>query len=115
MHVFTLDSGARVHYTLVMIHSLTTPRERRYWNPADPEFKCAGCDAPAWTLEEHHKCIVCSKRFCADCLVAIGEEKYCPEHAKCSCGRLAIEACGECGEVLCDKCIGDSNFCRRCK
>ncbi len=91
-----------------MIHAnITTETERRMAGDAEPEYQCAQehCDYAAWTPEEMHQCITCKKRFCADCLVAIGGEKFCTEHAKCSCGQPAIEACMECGTVLCDKCL----------
>ncbi len=92
-----------------MVHAnITTETERRYWNEtgAEPQFDCASsCGYKAWTPDEMAQCITCSKRFCADCLVAIGMEKYCREHAKCACGQPAIESCMECGKVVCDKCL----------
>lgn len=88
-----------------------------FFDPPEPQYQCsaADCDATAWTPEEHHQCIACKRRFCCDCLIAIGPEKYCPACAKCVCGGLAIDACNECGEVKCAKCLGDSSFCKFCK
>lgn len=92
--------------------------ERQYWNfdNVEPSFICSepGCTAGAWTPEEHHQCIACKRRFCADCLLAIGGEKFCTSCAKCVCGERAIESCGDCGALLCSKCIGDREYCGRC-
>ena len=83
---------------------------------AEPEYSCAaGCGYTAWTPSEMAACITCSRRFCADCLIAIGPEKYCPACALCACGKPAIESCMECGVVLCDGCIGDGEFCKECQ
>ena len=84
---------------------------------AEPEFTCSQehCEYTAWTPKEMHPCITCKKRFCADHLIAIAGEKFCTEHAKCACGQPAIEACMECGVVLCDGCIGDEEYCKACQ
>ena len=85
-----------------MIHAnITTETERRMAGYAEPEFECAGCNSPAWTPEEMPKCITCGKRFCADCLVSIGGEKFCIEHARCKCGQPAIVSCDDCGDLCC--------------
>jgi hypothetical protein len=93
--------------------------DRKYFNfdNAEPQFPCATpeCDAVAWEPCEFHECIVCKRRFCADCLVAIGGEKYCPEHAVCACGAPAIDSCMECGAVLCGGCLGDFTECKSCR
>lgn len=87
-----------------------------FYLDAEPQYSCSSkdCDAVAWEPGEHHECIACKRRFCADCLIAIGPEKYCPTCAKCACGQPAITSCDECGRVGCQKCIGDSNFCKAC-
>ncbi len=79
------------------------PSGPEYDRGSEPQYSCsaADCDATAWTPEEHHECIVCKRRFCADCLIAIGGEKFCQEHAICKCGGLAIASCDDCGDLLC--------------
>ena len=73
-----------------------------FYNPPEPQFECAGsCGYHAWTPDEMLECIVCKRRFCADCLIAIGPEKYCQDHAKCKCGEPAIVACDDCGDLIC--------------
>src|SRR6185503_764214 len=99
-----------------MLHGREYDRFRTqapFFDPPEPQYQCSSpdCDATAWTPEEHHQCIACKRRFCADCLLALGVEKYCPTCAKCACGGLAIDACMECGAVKCDKCLGDFNEC----
>jgi hypothetical protein len=93
--------------------------DRKYFNfdGAEPQYGCSAtdCGAAAWTPEEHHACIGCSKRFCADHLIAIGGEKYCAACAKCACGELAIDSCNECGALQCGKCLGDFNECKPCR
>lgn len=85
------------------------------------EVVCPGCD---WGMEENidssdlSPCITCKRRFCADCLTLLGEERYCRDCASCAfvvpesedrdgprpehvCGDDAIAACEECGRLTC--------------
>jgi len=100
-----------------MLALMDSQTERQYFgcDETEPLYFCAsGCGYDAWEPEELHKCIVCQKRFCPDCLISIGGEKFCPDHAKCPCGTPAIASCDDCGAVLCDGCLGDSNYCIAC-
>jgi hypothetical protein len=83
----------------------------------EPQIHCSekGCQYLAYEPGELGQCIECGRRFCGDHLTAIGSEKYCSDHAKCACGQPAIESCVECGEVKCERCIGDRDLCEVCQ
>ena len=88
-----------------------------YDSGAEPQYICStkDCGAEAWPPEEHHQCIVCKKRFCSDCLIVLGSEKYCDGCAKCSCGQPALISCDECGKLLCADHLAVSPVLTECK
>jgi len=88
-----------------------------FYNPPEPQYDCAsGCGYAAWEPGELHACIVCQKRFCKDCLVSLGGELFCQEHARCACGQPGIDTCVDCGAVKCGTClVKDQDFCEVCK
>jgi hypothetical protein len=80
------------------------PSGPAYDSGREPQLECAAkCGYLAYEPDEMQECIVCKKRFCADCMTVLGMEKYCPEHAKCKCGQPALIACDECGSLVCER------------
>ena len=85
------------------------PTTGYYWTDPDPLYPCANaeCENAATDEETYHRCEVCQRQMCADCLKTLDPDRgceFCPACAVCDyCAAPAKIQCEGCGELLCAK------------
>lgn len=93
-----------------------------FYRDSEPQFKCQTreCDSLAFREGDHHRCEVCTKRFCGDCLTKFEDLLFCGTCCVCdTCQQPAIALCVDGGELVCEAHSSPrgrkARLCEKCK